>query len=56
MKKRIGFVSNSSSSSFILSSEKDKNTKISLEIDLSNLTDNIIKTKEELDEYFLDEF
>jgi hypothetical protein len=52
MKIRVGFVSNSSSSSFIISSfEKPK---LTIEVDIEELSESIIDNKEKLDEYFLD--
>lgn len=52
MKNRSGFVSNSSSSSFILAN-KTGNTKGIMEIDISDLIDNTIKTIKELNEYYI---
>jgi len=57
MKERNGFVSNSSSSSFILSSKTDKvsdlNLKVMVELDLNKFEDDIVvvKNKKELDDY-----
>lgn len=53
MKIRLGFVSNSSSSSFIISSP-NRPMKISytVELDLNEIIDKTIKTIKELDEYF----
>lgn len=55
MKTRHGFVSNSSSSSFIVG-VKNGETKITIpiEVDLSKYHSKIIKTKDELDDYFID--
>ena len=49
MKTRTGFVSNSSSSSFIVAFKK--NAKVKIEIDLTEFG-NTIKTIKQLDEYF----
>jgi hypothetical protein len=57
MKIRNGFVSNSSSSSFILALndyKKDDKIKIVVELDLSKKITHIISNKEELDKYFID--
>jgi hypothetical protein len=56
MKKRAGFVSNSSSSSFILSSEKTKHLTIKMELSLDDLITKIINTQDELIEYMFDEY
>ena len=49
MKIRKGFVSNSSSSSFVVSGKReDMKCKITIEVDLSQYSDDIIETKEEL--------
>jgi hypothetical protein len=50
MKLRSGFVSNSSSSSFVISCMPDQPLKITIEVDLSKAK--IIKTEAELDAYF----
>lgn len=57
MKTRTGFISNSSSSSFIVGL-KNGQTKItiSIEVDLKKYSTKTIKTKEELDEYFIDQY
>lgn len=57
MKYREGFVSNSSSSSFILSVDKDfepykYKIKIELEVELDRFQDKVISNIEELNEYF----
>jgi len=57
MKQRNGFVSNSSSSSFIVALEKGQSTKvkITLEVDLADFADNkIIKTPKALKKFILE--
>jgi len=54
MKKRNGFVSNSSSSSFIISGVKD--CKMNIEVDLNSLSEQVITNLDELDQYFLEEY
>ncbi len=59
MKTRTGFVSNSSSSSFVVALPKgEKNTEIdiSITVDLDDFASGYIKTEEELTEYFLDTY
>jgi len=56
MKKRIGFVSNSSSSSFIIATKGDQSTRALVEIDLDELISSSISTKEELVEYILEDY
>lgn len=56
MKRRAGFVSNSSSSSFIISKKEDKELKVMVEMDLSKCVDKKLKTKKEVDEYILDRY
>lgn len=57
MKTRSSFVANSSSSSFILSTDKydkDINATITLKVPINRYINQIIKNKEDLDEYFKD--
>lgn len=53
MKVRTGFVSNSSSSSYIVAADRD-NTTFTIKIDLAHLSDGIISTFGDLDAYMLD--
>jgi hypothetical protein len=55
MKTRQGFVSNSSSSSFIISTNKGEKPKITIEIDIENYSTEI-RNKEDLDKYFIGEY
>lgn len=57
MKVRKGFVSNSSSSSFVVAVDNDTSTKItlSMEIDLADYG-HVLNTVEELDNYYLKEY
>ena len=53
MKIRQGFVSNSSTSSFILASSRDDlKVKITVEVDLKEMANTIIKTEEQLESYY----
>lgn len=56
MKIRSGFVSNSSTSSFIvaLKDAKDAKIKITIEVDLNKYKDSYIENEEELLEYYKD--
>ena len=54
-KIRLGFVSNSSSSSFIIASKEKPNMTIKTTINLDNFIDYIITNKKDLDKYFLEE-
>lgn len=57
MKYRLGFVSNSSSSSFILGIPKGRDKiKMVIEVDLNELSDGKIATKDELLEYYKREY
>ena len=58
MKIRYGYVSNSSSSSFIIAVKDptNLNIKITLDVNLSAFKDNIIKTKQELLDYFKERY
>lgn len=53
LKYRTGFVSNSSSSSFVLAN-KTGNTKTTIEVDLEDLFETTITTVKELDAYYLE--
>jgi len=56
MKKRNGFVSNSSTSSFIVSCKKGKTkSKVTIEIDLKDYSSSVITNVKELEEYILNE-
>lgn len=54
MKTRSGFVSNSSSSSFIIACKERPVVKI--EIDMAKLADRIIKNEEDLNNFFVGEY
>lgn len=55
MRKRLFFVSNSSSSSFVLSTDNPEDLKVMVEVDLSELVDKVVKTEDELKKYCLEE-
>lgn len=55
MKIRSGFVSNSSSSSFVLvTNTKNSNVKVKVEFDMSGFIDKTLSTIEELQDWFLE--
>ncbi len=54
MKLRSGFVSNSSSSSFVISAKKNADLKVTVEISLT--PDNVLETEADLEEYILNEY
>lgn len=58
MKKRLGFVSNSSSSSFIVATKdkKDLKTVMELSVDLNNYVKSNISNLTDLKKYFKDNF
>ena len=53
MKVRNGFVSNSSSSSFIVIADKGKELKASLKVDLSKMVDTVLRTQEDVCKYIV---
>lgn len=55
MKIRSGFVSNSSSSSFIVANDGEE-LKASITVDLSSLVRETITTEDELKQYFVNEY
>lgn len=57
-KIRTGFVSNSSSSSFIIAAPRGASTKVRVvfEIDIDGLTDYRITSVEDLDKYFINQY
>lgn len=56
-KIRMGFVSNSSSSSFIVSGKRGENkVKITLEVDLKDLSSRVVETIEELNSAIIYEY
>jgi len=55
MKTRKGFVSNSSSTSFIVGVEDNTEIELHIKVDLARYGD-VIDNKEELDEYFQDRY
>jgi len=56
MKIRCGFVSNSSSSSFVVAIGDKSEVTLTIKADLSRFADVTISTIEELDEYIIDEW
>lgn len=56
MKTRAGFVSNSSSSSFVISVPKNVKPSATIRINLEDFIDETIKTKEELEQYMPDQY
>lgn len=55
MKVRSGFVSNSSSSSFIVAVNENTKVKLEIEVDLNKFSDVKIKTIDDLTNYFLND-
>lgn len=55
MKTRIGFVSNSSSSSFIIAAKPMQSLKAKMEIDITRYVQDEIATIKDLEEYILEE-
>ena len=55
MKTRQGFVSNSSSTSFIVGVEDKTIVDLHIKVDLANYGE-VVTTKEELDEYYRDRY
>jgi hypothetical protein len=55
MKIRNGFVTNSSSSSFIVSTHDKSKAKVNMEVDLSEYSTKI-KSLKELDQYFMENY
>jgi len=57
MKIRNGFVSNSSSSSFMITSNRNKkDIRIRIDVSIGDLVERVIETKDDLIEYFQDEY
>lgn len=56
MKMRCGFVSNSSSSSFILSCEKDTKIKLTIEVDLAEFAELITADKERIKQFIKESY
>jgi hypothetical protein len=52
MKIRNGFVSNSSSSSFVVAVKDTTKIKLEIDVDLADYADKIIATEQELKDYF----
>ena len=55
MNIRLGFVSNSSSSNFIVSTSGDE-AWVEVRINIAAYAEGVVKTKAELDEYFIERF
>jgi hypothetical protein len=56
MKQRGGFISNSSSSSFIIAVPKDGKLTISIEVNLEDVLKHRFSTKEQLEEYIEEDY
>ena len=52
MKIRNGFVSNSSSSSFLIKAKKDKNPMIKIEVEVKEIAEDIIDSKDKLIDFY----
>lgn len=55
MKTRTGFISNSSSTSFIVGVKDNTEIELHIKVDLANYGD-VVTTKKELDEYYNDRY
>ena len=56
MKVRMGFVSNSSSSSFVVAVGQESEVVLTIKADLSAFADSTITTVEDLEEYIIEEY